>query len=85
MKSEEKKNSFLKYTMLMTAGLMLWSTLLFAAQSDENQVPGRDRGQWLDIFGWITVIGALGGVVLHAAGRFFASGNDRKNGKNGAK
>jgi hypothetical protein len=41
-------------------------------------MPGRDRGQRLDIFGWITVIGALGGVVLHAAGRFFDRGNDRK-------
>ena len=48
-------------------------------------MPDRDRGQWLDIFGWITVIGALGGVVLHAAGRFFANGNNGKNGKNSAK
>jgi hypothetical protein len=29
--------------------------------------------------GWIAVLGALAGVVLHGAGRFFANG---KNGKN---
>ena len=27
------------------AGLMLWSVLLFAAQSDENQAPGRTMAQ----------------------------------------
>jgi hypothetical protein len=44
-------------------------------------MPGRDRGQWLDILGWIAVLGALAGVVLHAAGRVFAKGNNAKNGK----
>ena len=46
MKPAEKNNSFLKYTiMVMMAGLMLWSTVLFAAQSDENQAPGRTMAQ----------------------------------------
>ena len=48
-------------------------------------MPGRDRGQWLDILGWITVLGALAGVVLHATGRVFANGNNGKNGENSAK
>ena len=45
-------------------------------------MPGRDRGNWLDILGWMAVLGALAGVVLHGAGRIFANG---KNGKNSAK
>ena len=48
-------------------------------------MPGRDRGQWLDILGWITMLGALAGVVLHATGRVFANGNNGKNGENSAK
>jgi hypothetical protein len=48
-------------------------------------MPGRDRGQWLDILGWITVLGSLAGVVLHGVGRFFANGKNGKNGKNSAK
>jgi hypothetical protein len=39
-------------------------------------MPGRDRGKWLDILGWIAVIGARAGVVLHGAGRFFANGKN---------
>jgi octaheme c-type cytochrome (tetrathionate reductase family) len=45
-------------------------------------MPGRDRNKWLDILGWIALLGALAGVVLHGAGRFFANG---KNGKNDLK
>jgi uncharacterized protein YukE len=47
MKPAEKNNSFLKYiiTVMMMAGLMLWSAVLFAAQSDENQAPGRTMAQ----------------------------------------
>ncbi len=45
MKAVEKKNSFLKYIILIMAGLMLWCTVLFAAQSDESQAPGRTMAQ----------------------------------------
>jgi hypothetical protein len=47
MKPAEKNNSFLKYiiVVMMMAGLMLWSAVLFAAQSDENQAPGRTMAQ----------------------------------------
>jgi hypothetical protein len=48
-------------------------------------MPGRDQGKWLDTFGWIAVLGALAGVVLHGVGRFFANGKNGKNGKNSAK
>ena len=41
MKPAEKKDSFLKYIILMMAWLMLCPTVLFAAQSDQNQAPGR--------------------------------------------
>jgi len=48
-------------------------------------MPGRDQGKWLDTFGWIAVLSALAGVVLHGVGRFFANGKNGKNGKNSAK
>jgi len=32
-------------------------------------LPGRDRNVWIDSLGWLAVIGALGGVLLHAAAR----------------
>jgi hypothetical protein len=48
-------------------------------------MPGRDRGNWLDVMGWIAVLGALAGVVLHGAGRIFANGKNGKNKKNGIK
>ncbi len=41
MKPAEKKSSFLKYIILMMAWLMLCPTVLIAAQSDQNQAPGR--------------------------------------------
>ncbi len=44
-------------------------------------MPGRDRGKWLDTFGWIAVLGSLAGVVLHGVGRFFANGRNGKNGR----
>ncbi len=40
-------------------------------------MPGRDQAEWLDIFGWLTVCGALAGVLLHATGRFFANGRKK--------
>jgi octaheme c-type cytochrome (tetrathionate reductase family) len=48
-------------------------------------MPGRDRGDWLDVMGWIAVLGALAGVVLHGAGRIFANGKNGKNSKNNTK
>ena len=47
MKPAEKNNSFLQYTIMtmVMAGLMLWSVALFAAQSGENQAPGRAMAQ----------------------------------------
>jgi hypothetical protein len=41
-------------------------------------MPRRDRFKWLDIFGWIVVIGSLGGVTLHGLGRIFASNNRKE-------
>jgi hypothetical protein len=47
MKPVEKNNSFLKYMIIVMilAGLMMWSTALIAAQSDESQAPGRTMAQ----------------------------------------
>jgi octaheme c-type cytochrome (tetrathionate reductase family) len=45
-------------------------------------MPGRDKAKWLDMLGWVAVLGALAGVFIHAAGRFFANG---KNGKGASK
>jgi len=41
-------------------------------------MPGRDRVKWLDILGWMAVLGALAGVVLHGFGRLFTRGNGKK-------
>ncbi len=41
-------------------------------------MPRRDRFKWLDFFGWIVVIGSLGGVTLHGLGRIFASNNRKE-------
>ena len=41
-------------------------------------MPGRDSVKWLDIFGWMAVLSALAGVVLHGFGRFFTNGNGKK-------
>jgi hypothetical protein len=40
-------------------------------------MPGRDRAGLLDTIGWVGVIGALLGVVLHGLGRIFTA-NGRK-------
>jgi octaheme c-type cytochrome (tetrathionate reductase family) len=41
-------------------------------------MPGRDKANWLDMFGWIAVLGALAGVTLHGVGRLFTNGNGKK-------
>jgi octaheme c-type cytochrome (tetrathionate reductase family) len=40
-------------------------------------IPGRDKADLLDTIGWLSVLGAMVGVLLHGLGRFFT----RKNGK----
>ncbi|MEN8175016.1 MAG: tetrathionate reductase family octaheme c-type cytochrome [Pseudomonadota bacterium] len=35
-------------------------------------MPGRDKNSLLDMFGWLLVLGTLGGVSLHGLGRIFA-------------
>ena len=41
-------------------------------------MPGRDAAKWLDTLGWMAVLGALAGVVLHGFGRLFTRGNGKK-------
>ena len=41
-------------------------------------MPGRDNFRWLDLFGWMAVLGGLAGVVLHGFGRLFTNGNGKK-------
>ena len=41
-------------------------------------MPGRDSVKWLDIMGWMAVLGALAGVVLHGFGRVFTNGKGKK-------
>ncbi len=40
-------------------------------------MPGRDRNEWLDLFGWLAVLGTAGGVSLHGLARLFA--NKKRN------
>ncbi len=40
-------------------------------------IPGRDKSGLLDTIGWLSVLGAMAGVLLHGIGRFFT----RKNGR----
>ena len=76
----------ISYFGMVTSGYAGFQDFIRTAASLANlggfYMPGRDRGKWLDILGWIAVLGALAGVVLHAAGRFFTNG---KNGKNDPK
>ena len=39
-------------------------------------MPGRDKSKLIDTIGWLSVLGALAGVLLHGLGRFFT-----RNGK----
>ncbi len=41
-------------------------------------MPGRDRVKWLDILGWMAVLGAFAGVFLHGFGRLLAKRNGKK-------
>ncbi len=41
-------------------------------------MPGRDSVKWLDIMGWMAVLGAFAGVVLHGFGRVFTNGKGKK-------
>ncbi len=41
-------------------------------------MPGRDSLKMVDTLGWLAVIGALLGVVLHGIGRVFTNGNGKK-------
>lgn len=41
-------------------------------------LPGRDSSTLFDTIGWISVIGALAGVLLHGLGRFFTRNNGKE-------
>jgi hypothetical protein len=41
-------------------------------------MPGRDSFKFLDISGWAIILASLGGVVLHALGRIFTNGRNKK-------
>jgi hypothetical protein len=41
-------------------------------------MPGRDSFKFLDIAGWAIILASLGGVVLHALGRIFTNGRNKK-------
>ena len=45
MKPTVIKTFFLKYIILTSAGLLLWTAMPFAAQSDQSQAPGRTMAQ----------------------------------------
>lgn len=42
-------------------------------------LPGRDRSNMFDAIGWISVLGAFTGVLLHGLGRFFIRNGKEKN------
>jgi len=48
------------------------------ASLTEFYMPGRDTFKWLDTAGWLSLLAALGGISLHAIGRFFAGIPRRK-------
>jgi hypothetical protein len=37
-------------------------------------MPGRDANYWVDLIGWLAVLGSLGGVSLHGIGRLMMRG-----------
>lgn len=41
-------------------------------------LPGRDRSEWLDMLGWLAVLGTLGGVSLHGLGRLVMARKRRR-------
>jgi octaheme c-type cytochrome (tetrathionate reductase family) len=41
-------------------------------------MPGRDSFKVIDIAGWVLILGSLGGVILHALGRFFTNGRRKE-------
>ncbi len=48
------------------------------ANIDGLYMPGSDRWEWLDLIGWLAVLGTLGGVSLHGAARMVAARKRRK-------
>lgn len=42
-------------------------------------MPGRDKNDWLDMIGWLAVLGTLGGVSLHGLARLFFAGKQGDN------
>ncbi len=42
-------------------------------------LPGRDKNTWLDLIGWLVVLGTLGGVVFHGLARLFFTRRRRNN------
>ncbi len=45
---------------------------------DGVYIPGQNRFPWLDIIGWLIVLGTLGGVLLHGLGRIVAAKNKKR-------
>ena len=41
-------------------------------------IPGRDKSNLFDTIGWLSVLGALAGVLLHGLGRFFTRNGNGK-------
>ena len=41
-------------------------------------LPGRDKNDWLDLFGWLAILGTLGGVSLHGLVRYVFARKRRK-------
>ena len=41
-------------------------------------MPGRDSYYWLDLLGWLTVLGTIGGISLHGLGRLLSTTRRRK-------
>lgn len=40
-------------------------------------IPGQKKNNWLDIIGWLIVIGTFGGFLMHGLGRLFMKGRRR--------